>query len=273
MPFAWVIAQSTPPPSSCAANMRQVGETIPELIARCLSGAINSSHPCTETPMLSLFVIVPVLLAAATGESAPAQPVPATRCRQSANAHVSRPRGRVSQVSTPCRKRVASGTLLDDPRLLIYSDAEMPKAYQFFDGAFPGVHSVSYNISANGSEPFGNGNREFPWSHPAGTHRATNLSTFRFLWLSQGFTGIFWPVVWHSSGRFAGRICLDISRRAALCWAKCLPCMGRTITITRSNCGSAPAKSAFGTSTSIAPFRPPPIWLDESGSCGRSGRA
>ena len=61
--------------------------------------------------------------------------------------------------------------ILNDPELVIYSDAEMPKAYQFFDGAFPGVHSVNYNISANGSEPFGNGNREFPWSAPAGTHR------------------------------------------------------------------------------------------------------
>ena len=91
-----------------------------------------------------------------------------------------------------------------DPRLLIYTDAEMPKAYQFFDGAFPGVHSVEYNISANGSEPFGNGNREFPWSHPAGTHRASNLSAFRFLWLPRDSKGVFWPVVWHRQAGAAG---------------------------------------------------------------------
>jgi hypothetical protein len=87
--------------------------------------------------------------------------------------------------------------VLADPGLILYTDEEMPKAYQFFDGAFPGVHSAEYNISANGSEPFGNGNREFPWSTPAGTHRATSVSTFRFIWLPTDSHGVRWPVVWH----------------------------------------------------------------------------
>lgn len=89
--------------------------------------------------------------------------------------------------------------ILDDPGLIIYSEAEMPKAYQFFDGAFPGVHSVNYNISANGSEPFGNGNREFPWSSPAGTHRSSNVNSFRFFLLPKDSEGRFRPVVWHKA--------------------------------------------------------------------------
>ncbi len=86
--------------------------------------------------------------------------------------------------------------VLDDPALVIYTDQEMPKAYQVWDGQLQGVHSASYNISANGSEPFGNGNREFPWSGPAGTHRTHNVSSFRFLWLPLDEHGRRRPVVW-----------------------------------------------------------------------------
>jgi hypothetical protein len=88
--------------------------------------------------------------------------------------------------------------LLADPRLMLYTDAEMPEAYQFWSGDLPGLHRVSYNISADNSEPFGNGNREFPWSAPAGTHRAKNVSSFRFVWLPQDDQGRTLPVVWYS---------------------------------------------------------------------------
>ena len=73
--------------------------------------------------------------------------------------------------------------VLQDGRLILYTDAEMPKAYQDWDGGLQGVHSPEYNISANASEPHGNANIEFPWGTPAGTHRADNVSSFRFLWL------------------------------------------------------------------------------------------
>lgn len=86
--------------------------------------------------------------------------------------------------------------VLDDPRLIVYTDREMPKAYQFWDGLMPGVHRASYNISANSSEPFGNGNREFPWSEPAGTHRARNMWVFRFIHLPQDENGKLVPIVW-----------------------------------------------------------------------------
>ena len=87
--------------------------------------------------------------------------------------------------------------ILDDPRLLVYTDDEMPKAYQFWDGMLQGVHRASYNISANGSEPFGNGNREFPWNTPAGTHRTQGLRTFRFLWLPRDAQGRPYAIAWY----------------------------------------------------------------------------
>ena len=93
--------------------------------------------------------------------------------------------------------------IFDDPELMLYTDAEMPKAYQLWSGDLPGVHLASYNISADNSEPFGNGNREFPWATPAGTQRAKNVSTFRFLWLPKDEQGKHLPVVWHRQ-RFSG---------------------------------------------------------------------
>jgi hypothetical protein len=89
--------------------------------------------------------------------------------------------------------------IFEDPQLIVYTDREMPKAYQFWNGQMPGVHSASYNISANGSEPFGNGNREFPWANPAGTHRTKNVWTFRFLRLPRDEEGKVHPVVWFHS--------------------------------------------------------------------------
>ncbi|HEY4308383.1 MAG TPA: hypothetical protein VGN12_02925 [Pirellulales bacterium] len=87
--------------------------------------------------------------------------------------------------------------IFEDPQLIVYTDREMPKAYQFWNGQMPGVHRASYNISANGSEPFGNGNREFPWGAPAGTHRAKNVWSFRFLRLPRDEEGKIHPVVWY----------------------------------------------------------------------------
>jgi hypothetical protein len=88
--------------------------------------------------------------------------------------------------------------VLNDPRLLIYTEREMPKAYQVWDGGLQGIHSPSYNISANGSEPFGNGNREFPWATPAGTHRTQGVEAFRFIWLPRDENDRPKPVVWFS---------------------------------------------------------------------------
>ncbi len=93
--------------------------------------------------------------------------------------------------------------LLSDPELVLYTHDEMPKAYQFWDGMFPGVHAAEHNISANHSERYGNGNREFPWGAPAGTHRARNVSSFRFFRLPRDAQGRVRPVVWYRH-RLAG---------------------------------------------------------------------
>jgi hypothetical protein len=87
--------------------------------------------------------------------------------------------------------------ILDDPALILYTESEMPAAYQDWSSGLPGVHSPSYNVSANNSEPFGNGNVEFPWGSPGGAHRATNVSAFRFLWLPRDERGSLRPIVWY----------------------------------------------------------------------------
>ncbi|MCA9227672.1 MAG: hypothetical protein KDA47_18755 [Planctomycetales bacterium] len=90
---------------------------------------------------------------------------------------------------------------LEDPALILYTDAEITPAFQDWGSGLPGIHSVMYNISANGTEPFGNGNREFPWNVAGGTHRTTNVTTFRFLRLPQNEQGETLPIVWYRSSQ------------------------------------------------------------------------
>lgn len=101
-------------------------------------------------------------------------------------------RQRLPQVDDPTVQ-----AMLNDPGLILYTEAEMPPAYQFWDGQLQGVHSVNYNISADGGEPFGNGNREFPWSSPAGMHRTHSTDSFRFIWLPKKEDGGRHPIVWY----------------------------------------------------------------------------
>ncbi len=87
--------------------------------------------------------------------------------------------------------------VLSDPSLMLYTEDEMPRTYQVWDGQLQGVHLASYNISANQSEPYGNGNHEFPWGAPAGTHRTTGASSFRFIYLPRDEGGKLRPIVWY----------------------------------------------------------------------------
>jgi hypothetical protein len=93
--------------------------------------------------------------------------------------------------------------VLADPSLILYTEAEMPRAYQHWQGDLQGIHSPSYNISAVAGERFGNGNQEFPWVAPAGTHRTSGLTSLRFLWLPRDEAGDLLPVVWYRK-RLAG---------------------------------------------------------------------
>lgn len=90
--------------------------------------------------------------------------------------------------------------VLDDPELLLYTTDEMPGAYQIWDGLLRGVHWVGYNISADGGEPHGNANQEFPWGDPAGLHRTQGTAAFRFLLLPKR-DGRRLPVVWYQKLR------------------------------------------------------------------------
>ena len=74
---------------------------------------------------------------------------------------------------------------LKSSSVLYYNDETMPKAHQDFEGALIGLHSPRYNISANYSEPFGNGNIEFPWGTPGGLHRLKKIQGIKFLKLPE----------------------------------------------------------------------------------------
>jgi hypothetical protein len=87
--------------------------------------------------------------------------------------------------------------ILDDTDLILYTEEEIPTAYQDWSSGLPGIHSPDYNVSANGSEPFGNGNVEFPWGSPGGAHRSHDVQTFRFLWLPRDERGQRRPIAWY----------------------------------------------------------------------------
>jgi len=137
---------------------------------------------------LSMFTV----LLLAPGSMDQQQQPPAAPVQLVSPLKAARLRALLPQVADPAVQQ-----MLDDPALILYTDKEMPRAFQLWAGELQGVHSPNYNISANGSEPFGNGNREFPWGDPAGTHRTKNVTTFRFLWLPRDADGRQYPVVWY----------------------------------------------------------------------------
>ncbi len=87
-----------------------------------------------------------------------------------------------------------SKVLLSD-QIRFYDTETLPMAHQDFRGALKGIHSPTYNISANRSEPHGNGNKEFPWGKPAGTHRTKGVTTIKFMSLPK-LNGITVPIAY-----------------------------------------------------------------------------
>src|SRR5690606_1927214 len=85
--------------------------------------------------------------------------------------------------------------ILAHPKTFYYTDAELPPAYQDFEGALDGIWSPYYNVSAVQTEPFGNANREFPWGKPFGTHNVKNSHSFRFIHLPL-INNQYKPIVW-----------------------------------------------------------------------------
>lgn len=91
------------------------------------------------------------------------------------------------------RTLIPDRELAANPRLVLYTEREQPRVYQFNMTQAPRMtfHRASYNISAEPSEPFGNANIEFPWGGPGGTHRCQNVGSFKFILLPEGK-----PIVW-----------------------------------------------------------------------------
>lgn len=81
----------------------------------------------------------------------------------------------------PKVKSESLSKVLFSDQIRFYDTETLPMAYQDFRGSLRGIHSPSYNISANRSEPHGNGNKEFPWGKPAGTHRTEGVTTIKFM--------------------------------------------------------------------------------------------
>jgi hypothetical protein len=100
--------------------------------------------------------------------------------------------------------KVASAPLrevLNNPRLMVYSERDMPRAYQNWSTVSGGFHDPYYNISASKPmEPVGNAD-EFPWKHPFGTHRSENVYNFKFILLPTDERGVTRPIVYFMGER------------------------------------------------------------------------
>jgi hypothetical protein len=78
-------------------------------------------------------------------------------------------------------------------KIVFYTNAEMPPAYQIWDGHLQGIHSIFYNISADKPrERFGNPNLEFPWKGPAGLDESDNAQTIKFVVLPDDQPILWW---------------------------------------------------------------------------------
>ncbi len=79
--------------------------------------------------------------------------------------------------------------VLDDKRLILYTEREMPKVFQQPAGDGPPLWYSAYDNIAAEPDPHGQGNNEFPWRDPAGSH---NQASVRFVWLPEGRPIVYW---------------------------------------------------------------------------------
>lgn len=138
----------------------------------------------TDTPISVKVVILASLVTLSAGPVS-AQLMPADR------------EARIRQVM-PDFASEEFNSVAHDESLLLYTEAEMPKAYQLtlhpeFGAPYTRLHSPYQNIAAN-PDPTSNANHELPWNEAAGTDRVENLEAVRFLWLPIREDGKRWPV-------------------------------------------------------------------------------
>lgn len=101
--------------------------------------------------------------------------------------------------------------LRTDPSVVYYTINEMPRAMQAggSNGSVRlGFHRVDHNFSGDDDPTFhssrrphgegGNANIDFPWRMdvPGGTHRCTNVTSFKAFLLPKQSDGRPWPIVW-----------------------------------------------------------------------------
>ncbi len=87
--------------------------------------------------------------------------------------------------------------LLHSDDLIWYTEAEIPRAYQFQSS----FHDPKFNIAApieRDGRP-GNGNTEFPWNHAGGCDNVKGLRAYRFVKFPSRLDGSYWPVVVYKS--------------------------------------------------------------------------
>lgn len=102
------------------------------------------------------------------------------------------------------RSLIPDAELAANPRLILYTEREMPRAYQFAGPGdrVAGFHDANHNISGDAGEAQkghgfgGNGNVEFPWRRPGGTDRTQGVDSFKFILLPIGK-----PIVWFTADR------------------------------------------------------------------------
>lgn len=99
------------------------------------------------------------------------------------------------------RSLIPDAEIADDPRLILYTEREVPRAYQFAGPGdrTAGVHDAMHNISGDADEAakgHGNGGNgfEFPWRRPGGTDRTKGVDSFKFIQLPIGK-----PIVWYTA--------------------------------------------------------------------------
>lgn len=72
-----------------------------------------------------------------------------------------------------------------DPRLIVYTDKEVPPVFQAANNGQLGVFKAGTFFSVGGVN-VGQGSNQIPWKSPAGLDDATDWTSFGFMWLPPG---------------------------------------------------------------------------------------
>lgn len=112
------------------------------------------------------------------------------------------PRLITREMEAALRRLIPDAELAADPDLVLYTEREQPKVYQYSlnHAGVMSFYDAYYNTSMAKSEGerYGNPNHEFPWGSPGGCHRCRNVGSFKFIRLPRDGQGRTKPIVWHT---------------------------------------------------------------------------